>query len=110
LPHLFLSGIITELPKKLKERGETSMKIIGIQWHLDTGNHCSFKVTSVEQPFAPAGKWELPEAYADMIDSHDKIHPDAKVLALKTEDVRRLIEELWRHVESQAPPPPSADE
>jgi len=82
------------------------MKIIGLQWHLDTGNNCTFKVTSVEQPNAPAGKFELPEAYADMLDTHNKIHPDAKILAMTTEHVRKIIEELWLHLEQPASPPP----
>ena len=82
------------------------MKIIGLQWHLDSGNHCTFKVTSVEQPDAPAGKFELPEAYADMLDNHNKIHPDAKILAMTTEHVRKIIEELWLHLEQPASPPP----
>ena len=82
------------------------MKIIGLQWHLDTGNNCTFKVTSVEQPNAPAGKFELTEAYADMLDTHNKIHPDAKILAMTTEHVRKIIEELWLHLEQPASPPP----
>ena len=82
------------------------MKIIGLQWHLDTGNNCTFKVTSVEQPNAPAGKFELPEAYADMLDTHNKIHPDTKILAMTTEHVRKIIEELWLHLEQPASPPP----
>lgn len=80
------------------------MKIIGLQWHLDSGNHCTFKVTSVEQPDAPAGKFELPEAYTHMMNT-DKIHPDAKVIALTTHHVREIIEEFWRHLERPASPP-----
>jgi hypothetical protein len=83
------------------------MKIIELQWHLDTGNTCTFKVTAVEQPDAPTGKWELPEAYAHMLNAENKIHPDAKVIAMTTEHVRSIIEELWLHLEQPASPPPT---
>ena len=83
------------------------MKIIELQWHLDTGNTCTFKVTAVEQPDAPTGKWELPEAYTHMLNAENKIHPDAKIIAMTTEHVRKIIEELWLHLEQPAPPPPA---
>ena len=68
--------------------GVNMMKIFGIHWILSGGNNSQIAVTVDDEPDAPAGKWEVQEAYNKMK------RPTTQLMALTVSQCHDLIRSL----------------
>tara|TARA_Y100001951_G_C11047501_1_gene133767 strand:- start:185 stop:421 length:237 start_codon:yes stop_codon:yes gene_type:complete len=71
------------------------MKVFGIHWMLSGGNRSQVDITVDDEPDAPAGKWEVHEAYAKMK------KPTVQLMTLSVTDCKELIKRLKRIIKEE---------
>jgi len=71
------------------------MKIFGIHWALSGGNRSQVDITVDDEPDAPAGKWELQEAYNKMK------KPTIQLMALTTTECKSLVQSLKKRIKDE---------